>query len=404
MQPLKTIISLLAAIGLVMGGSACIHREPAPFSLKPGLFDQEQPHTLGLVRPEGAETYTIYQSNEEDNAYNHGVVLIAFKGRLYAQWQSSHRDEDAPDTQVLYSSSSNLKDWSKPETLAPARPGAVTTNGGWWTDSETLVAYITTWPDRADAPRGGYTQYITSRDGVSWSKPKRMLNEKGLPVDGVFEQDPHALPDGRIISAFHEQPGLVVSPYYTDDPLAVSGWTKGAMPNLPHEGAVSRELEPSWFCRDDGAVVMVFRDQASSYKTLASVSRDRGESWTSPMLVDFPDSRSKQSAGNLPDGTAFRVNNPVSSKRRYPLVVTLSDDGRVFNRAYLLRGGDDLQDLRFEGKYKREGYSYPKSLVSGDYLYVAYATNKEDVELTRVPVEALTRDAAHVETAGQIND
>jgi hypothetical protein len=29
------------------------------------------------------------------------------------------------------------------------------------------------------------------------------------------EQDPHALPDGGL-SARHEQPGLVVSPYFTD--------------------------------------------------------------------------------------------------------------------------------------------------------------------------------------------
>jgi hypothetical protein len=30
-------------------------------------------------------------------------VLFPFKGRLYAQWQASARDEDAPDTHVLYS-------------------------------------------------------------------------------------------------------------------------------------------------------------------------------------------------------------------------------------------------------------------------------------------------------------
>lgn len=106
----------------------------------------------------------------------------------------------------------------------------------------------------------------------------------------------------------------------------------------------------------------------------------------------MPDSRSKQSAGNLPDGSAFLVGNPTTDRRRYPLAILLSADGQRFDRAWLLRaGGADLQPLRHEGRYKRPGFSYPKSVLWGDYLYVGYATNKEDVELTRVAAETLTR-------------
>ncbi len=160
------------------------------------------------------------------------------------------------------------------------------------------------------------------------------------------------------------------------------------MENLSFEGNVSRELEPSLFMRG-GCAVMVFRDQASSFKQLASESCDRGESWTQPVLTSTPDSRAKQSAGNLPDGTAYIVNNPNGDKLRMPLAVTLSDDGRTFTRSYLLRGGDDIEPLRFEGRYKRLGYHYPKSVVWGDYLYVAYSTNKETIQLTRVPLKSL---------------
>jgi hypothetical protein len=84
------------------------------------------------------------------------------------------------------------------------------------------------------------------------------------------------------------------------------------------------------------------------------------------------------------------VNNPSDDKTRYPLAITLSQNGFVFDRAYLLRsGGADLQPLEYPGKYKRPGYSYPKSVVWGDFLYVGYATNKEDVELTRIPLSSL---------------
>ncbi len=138
------------------------------------------------------------------------------------------------------------------------------------------------------------------------------------------------------------------------------------MENLPFDDHVSRELEPSWFLRGDGNIVMIFRDQKSSFRKLACMSNDRGETWSVPVLTNMPDSRSKQCAGNLPDGTAFMINNPNNNKSRIPLVITLSRNGKYFNRAYLLRrGGDDLQPMRFEGKYKREGYSYPKAICVG---------------------------------------
>ena len=58
-------------------------------------------------------------------------------------------------------------------------------------------------------------------------------------------------------------------------------------------------------------------------------------------------------------------------------------------RRKLLRGGADLQPLRFPGKYKNPGYDYPKSVLWKGWLYVGYAANKEDVQLTRVPVKSL---------------
>ncbi|MCB0841254.1 MAG: exo-alpha-sialidase, partial [Bacteroidetes bacterium] len=149
--------------------------------------------------------------------------------------------------------------------------------------------------------------------------------------------------------------------------------------------------------RGDSTLVMTFRDQNGTYRRLASVSKDRGENWSIPVLTNMPDSRSKQSAGNLPDGTAYLVGNPVTDKPRIPLAVTLSEDAYWFNTAYALRkGGNDLQPLRYEGLFKREGYHYPKSMVWGDHLYVSYATNKEDVEYTRVPLSSLKIDTSVV--------
>ncbi|MCB0544714.1 MAG: exo-alpha-sialidase [Saprospiraceae bacterium] len=366
-------------------------QEPeAPFTVTVP-YNFTKPETLGLPFAEGAETFTIFFPGPDDNKYNHGVVLFPFRGMLYAQWQSSAADEDAGDTQVFYSRSPDGKTWSAPVPMTEPREQEIKTSGGWWSDGDTLVAYLCVWPHQTSGAKEGYTECIRSTDGLHWTAPEPVKDKDGRPMHGIIEQDVHALPGGRLITAFHMQPGLIATPYYTDDPGGTSGWTAGTMHNMPVEKGISRGIEPGWFYRKDSAVVMVFRDQQGSFKKLASVSHDAGATWSDPALVDAPASRAKPSAGNLPDGTAYMVNNPSGNKDRFPLVITISKDGFTFDKAYLLRsGGAGLPPMRYKGKYKRTGFSYPKSVVWGDHLYVSYATNKEDVELTRIPIESLS--------------
>jgi hypothetical protein len=374
-------LALALACGAIRASAA------APYEAVPGLFAQDEAD-LGLAPAPGAETATIFRPGDGTDKFSNGVVLMPFKGRLYAQWQSSPRDEDSPDTWVAYSSSDDGLRWSAPEVLAArGERGRMHSSGGWWTDGHRLVAYINVWPTGFPGA-GGYAEYRLSRDGRHWSEPRRVMGPGREPVEGIIEQDPHVLPDGRIITAFHTRPGLIVAPFHTDDALGLAGWTRGRIPLLPNDGKTSRELEPSLFLRDS-CVVMVFRDQQETFRQLASESCDRGESWSMPALTNMPDSRAKQSAGNLPDGTAYLVNAPRTSRSRIPLAITLSRDGRIFDRSFLLRGTPDLQPLRYPGQYKRAGYHYPKSVIWKDHLYVAYATNKEDVELTRVPLKRI---------------
>ncbi|WP_126424386.1 sialidase family protein [Asticcacaulis excentricus] len=361
-----------------------------PYEVKPDLFNASEAN-LGLRKAEGTQTVTVFRPQRpEDGGFNNGAVPVVFKGRLFVQWQSSQRDEDSADTHVLYSVSDDGVHWQPPQLLAGSGEGGeMRSSGGWWTDGNVLIAYINVWPEGFQSGKGGYTTYQRSTDGVTWDAPQRLMNLKGEPVEGIIEQDPHSLPDGRILTAFHLRPGLLVSPYYTDDPLGISGWVRGRMRNLPSDDAnVSRELEPSLFLRGNCAV-MVFRDQMSSFRQLASESCNRGQDWTPPVVTTMPDSRSKQSAGNLPNGTAFVINNPSGDKLRLPLAITLSPDGRTFDRSFLLRGADELTPLQFEGRYKRIGYHYPKSVVWNEYLYVVYSTHKETIDVTRVPLDSL---------------
>lgn len=356
-----------------------------------GVLDSTQTTTLGLPMAMNMETVTVFAPTDSDNHYANGVVMTAFKDKLFCMWQSSPKDEDSNDTWIAYSiSEDGGKTWCSPIPLVLANSQEYYTSGGWLVEGDTLTAFVDTWAIGLE-PRGGKTCYMTSVDGVSWSQMKAVTMADGTPMNGVLEQDPYLLPEGRLVGAIHSQPGLHVCPAYTDAPSGRSGWKMGDFES-EDRGKQSRELEPSQYTQPDGTIVMLFRDQSSSFRKLASFSHDRGETWSKPVITNIPDARTKQCAGNLPDGTAYLVCCPVNGKQRYPLVLLLGKDGKNFTRAFLLRSGDagDLPPRRYEGRYKTLGYSYPKAMTHHGWLYVSYSTNKEEVQYTRISIEGLT--------------
>ena len=384
------ILTLLLAI-LFSTGQA---QETLPY-IADGLLDSTHIETLGLRVCPAVKTVTIFSPTDESMHYANGVVMTAFKNTLFCMWQCSQTDEDAPETSVVMSKSTDEgHTWSHPIVIAAASDSCYCTSGGWISTTDTLVAFINTWPKRLQ-PIGGFTQYIISTNGNNWSEPKPVRMNDGQVMSGVIEQDPYTMGCGRIIGAVHFQPGLHIAPVYTDSPTGLNGW-KRAYFTGHDRGKQSQEIEPSLYQRRDSTLVMIFRDQASSFCKMASMSKDNGETWTEPMVTNIPDARVKQSAGNLPDGTAYLVGNPTGAKRRWPLVALLSKDGCRFDKAILLRaGGSDLQPQRYLGKAKTHGYNYPKSMIHNGKLYIAYATNKEDVEYTVVDLNALESLYSH---------
>ncbi len=350
---------------------ACVPRGNRFPGVAEGLFDLTDTVTLGLARLPECERIVVHESP----GYVNNVLLTAFDGKYYCMWQSSEKDEDTPDTRVVYATG--------PMDLAVPTDSTFVTPGGWLRRGETLTAvlnYICA-PDRS---KGGSAWHISTQDGLAWTAPQPLRMADGRPLPGILEQDPLRLPGGRTVGAAHFRPELRVNPVYTDDPAALTGWTEAAFP--AGEGS---PLEPSQYVAIDGTLVMLFRDQASSFVKLAAVSEDQGASWTAPTRTNIPDSRSKQCAGTLPDGRAFWVGNPTGSKSRRALALALSADGYRFDKAFLLAGPADLPPRRREGRYKTLGYNYPKAVVLGDTLWISLSINKEDAVLYRIPLNSL---------------
>lgn len=104
------------AAALALTASAAPEAETvAPYEVASNLFQPDRPD-LGLKRAPGTQTFTVFAPTSQTDGFSNGVVRIPFKGRLYAQWQSSARDEDSADTWVASAPS------RAPETCRTARP------------------------------------------------------------------------------------------------------------------------------------------------------------------------------------------------------------------------------------------------------------------------------------------
>ncbi|MET0794581.1 MAG: hypothetical protein ABW061_23880 [Polyangiaceae bacterium] len=88
------------------------------------------------------------------------------------------------------------------------------------------------------------------------------------------------------------------------------------------------------------------------------------------------------------------------ARKRWTLVLEVvghhAESSRAGSRLLRLDGPSQMRVLPRTGLLEKGlGYSYPKSMVANGFLFVAYSTNKEDVQCTRVPLESLELDLRH---------
>lgn len=398
-EPLKAATAIVAvSLAVAPGRQACCGDNGSPLRIADGLFDLSDTTTLGLKTISGEHVELYHATEEIRYRFSHHPGVSVFEGHIYCSWSSGYAHEDRPGQRVLFARSANGKDWSQPRVLTePDADHDRCIAAGFHVCGDTLVAYYTVCreypthnlyhPDNAVFAR-------TSHDGQSWSEPRKVAS-------GFFIEGPRRLPGGRLLLA-GESVGELWKTHrvrmrllYSDDPTGLTGWKEAAIdPSRtdPKGTQVFGYTEPCPFARRDGVIVSPFRN--TSGFLYASISQDNGVSWSVPQKTDFPDSRSRFCTGRLPDGRIYLINNPgpgldrrTGIGNRSLLTIALSNDGIVFDRAWLIRGEPTTH--RFHGKGKADGWQYPNALVWGNELHVAYSVNKEDVMLTRISLKDL---------------
>ncbi len=352
-------------------------RDPARLLADPQLL--ANPMELPAVP---GRTAMIYRAGQRGWQFNLHSFVAHHDGRFWAVWSSGRVDEDSSSQLLRYATSPDGFTWSESGVLAADPDGEA---GPWrwmasgiYTDGGKLYALGSL--NQGNNPPGGpwsharLVRFLWT--GTEW-REDRVEAENGVvyfPPLRIAGRDFHVWRDSRAW-------------FYTA--LAPAGTNQWDVRRVPGPLPDYRMSETSAFVDPAGVVHLIIRDQGYTRRLYHSLSYDGGGTWTLPVKTNYPDAVSKNMSGRLSNGWYYLISNPKDSgaSPRDPLAITFSRDGWTFAHPRALR--KDAPPLRHKGGAKgAHSFQYSHAIEHDGQLWVIYATNKEDIEISAYPLEA----------------
>ena len=378
--------------------TAYSHLPPPPPPSLPIVVRGDEQRRLNLQLPDGGLKPVVgvqniqvlratrnqpEQADGDGWTYAHHQDLAVWKGRLYAAWTMSPRDEDKTPFKMVYATSTDGFHWSLPEDLFPR--------------------------DIAWFGRFSFYRATNGRMLALCPGKTEAVNEflkKELLVREITEQ--HRL--GPVFTLLNPRPDYPPLFSSSEDAEFVAACREAAGNNLLLEqqdyGRFLGDRRMKWhadslkyngysfgkaFCffhRKDGAWVGLCK------MGFATLSEDEGKTWSKPenppTLVTGP---AKVWGQRTTDGRYALAYNPDRG-RRWPIVLVHGEDGCAFRDMRVIHG--ELPPLRYPGSCKDLGAQYMRGLAEwaddGTFadtkqaLWLVYSVNKEDLWVARIPL------------------
>ena len=360
----------------------------APKASQGILWDSGAPvvHRNDQVEPAGLRRVTVHSAVKGEFQFLSGPCIVAHKGRLFACWTNSPRDED-PNNECVrgrWSADGGLT-WGPVQLVAgTATPQASYGHGTVFSSGGILRAF----PARFLRPKGAKGMVINTEAVVYDEAADRW----GAPVT-VAEQfwamdAPQQRPGGGwILGGDHgiypgQGPAVALI-----DALDPNRWQTV---DIPFQYDQKKDDKPPsaaettlWTTSSDVTALMrnPYRDIA-----LLSTSHDGGKSWSPVVESNFPMAESRAYAGTLSTGQRYLVSN--NDNRQNLLLAVGKPGAATLSKSWIIRKG--RVPARWPTHSKRPEWSYPTVTESDSKLYIVYAAAKEDCEMAIVPVAALT--------------
>jgi hypothetical protein len=340
--------------------------------------------------------------------YNHAPMIAYWNNQFYLQFLSNPVGEHVPPGQTFLQTSKDGYTWSHPVTLFPPYkiPDGTTKAGrpevakdlyavnhqrmGFYVSKKNrllTLAYYGIVMGKGDDPN----------DGKGIGRVVREINKDGsygpiyfIRYNKTWDQKKSTYPfytsskDKGFVEACNE---------LLSTPLMMQQWVEEADRDdelIP----LKKEYKAfSYYHLPDNRVVGLWKN------ALTSISKDEGKTWLYNAIraPRFVNSNAKIWGQRLSDGTYATIYNP--SEFRWPLAISLSNDGLHYNNLLLVNG--EITSMRYGGAYKSYGPQYVRGMEEGNgtppdgNLWITYSMNKEDMWVSKVPVPVIDKVTQH---------
>jgi len=314
---------------------------------------------------------------------NQHNYLAWYAGRYWCMWSDGPGVEDRVGQRVKYATSPDGLNWTQGEFLTPAPAGAERSS---YYGTRTNKGFR--WIARGFWEREGVLYALASLDeAAEFFGPGLELRGYRLDTTTWKWDDIGVIYDNAINNFAPEQIGTgewMMSRRKYDYvksgvEFLIGGQDKitdwKSYPVMGSADELTAE-EPCFWMLPDKNLVALFRDNKGSGFLFRSFSSDNGRTWSKPVRTNFPDARSKFSQTRLKDGRYVVVSNANPAKRD-PLVISISNDGVVFDKMIYLTGGRHID--------------YPHVIEHDGYLLIAFAGEKQSVEVMKVRLADLDK-------------
>lgn len=331
-----------------------------------------------------SQTATVFRAQEGQWQFNLHSFIAHHEGKFWAIWSSGRVNEDSSSQFIRYATSEDGLAWSDSGVVAGDPDGE---DGplrwlasGLYVEDGQLCAL-------GCLNEGG-------KDGKIWAGAKLVRlqwtrggwKDLGVFADKCMVYFPPMKVAGRDFFVWRDERAH----FFTARSLpgAAGQWEVKKHPHFPPDYRMS---ETAAYADADGVLHLIIRDQGKTFRLYHSLSFDDGDTWTLPVKTNYPDAVSKNFAGRLSNGWFYLINNPRPNGLRDPLTISFSRDGWTFSNPKILRR--DSPERRYPGGAKPlRSFQYADAMEHGGKLWVIYATNKEDIEVSAFEIEDLLKE------------
>jgi hypothetical protein len=345
------------------------------------------PSEDNLSYPAGTTDVMVHRAGSDSLSFLHDAAIVAHNNVLFAAWYNcpSGEMEGASLIRGRRSADGGLT-WSEPEVIASdqEKKGIMYVPVTFLSWKGALYAFVANMEGGADRVTRCEI-FKLNEENNTWNSsgfitgpfipncpPVRMSNNNFI-MAGRMAENPGELP---VIPAIAVSEGENLTKTWKVIPLKYNNkLPDGEQPDFPETTVIVDKQHITSFVRNHSKCPILFK------------SDDFGQTWSDPMIHNFPFASSKIFAGTLSTNQDYVIANLASEGYRNLLVIAVTRPGeKQFSKLWKIRNGYS------ERLNAGPEWSYPSATEYNGKLFIVYTSEKHHCCLTIIPLKSLTAD------------